>query len=221
MSFEYRRELKNGIVIVNTDPPKHAQQLGDMQAMTFPTLDPEELFIPEHYYKHVELFPEGQFTALADGKAIASTTTIRYHFDLDHPDTHTFAQMIDGGWATSHQPDGEWMYGLDVSVHPDFRQLRISRALYHARQSTVRMLGLKGQLAGGMLIGYGEYQDEMSAEAYFEKVKAGEVFDPTISSQMRVGFKPVQLLPNYINDPRCGNYGVLIHLRPDQEIASE
>jgi GNAT superfamily N-acetyltransferase len=220
MRFQYRRELKSGIVIVNTDPPRHADQLGAMQALAFPTLDPDELFIADHFYKHVELFAEGQFTALYEDQPVGSTTTIRYHFDFD--DTHhTFAEMIAGGWATSHQPDGDWMYGLDISVHPGYRRMGIATGLYYARQETVRRLGLKGQLAGGMLIGYDDYRQHMTPQEYFEKVKRGELYDPTISTQMRVGFMPLQLLPDYISDPRCDGYGVLIHLPPDEDVESE
>jgi hypothetical protein len=60
----------------------------------------------------------------------------------------------------------------------------------------------------------------MSAQEYFAKLKAGNIYDPTISTQMRFGFRAEALLPNYLNDPVCDNWGVLIVLDADQEVES-
>ena len=50
----------------------------------------------------------------------------------------------------------------------------------------------------------------MSAEAYYQKLVAGEISDPTVSAQMKMGFVPKKLIAGYLNDPLCDNYGVLI-----------
>lgn len=200
--------LKNGIIIRQTDA-KDAGQLEQLQVLVFPTLADEERFKAEHYRRHVELFPEGQFVAELDGRIVGMTTTIRYHFDFDAAD-HSFEEMIDGGWLSAHQPDGDWLYGLDIGVHPEFRRMGIGRALYQARQNLVQQLELRGQVTVGMPIGYGKVKDTMPAQTYFEKVRGGEIQDPTVSAQMRIGFRPVKLIPNYLHDPACDNYGVLI-----------
>ncbi len=57
--------------------------------------------------------------------------------------------------------------------------------LYEARQGLIRRLNLKGHVAGGMLKGYGPYKNQMSAEEYMEKLKTGEIFDPTVSVQLK------------------------------------
>jgi len=221
MAFQYERRLKSGITIVNTDPEQHAEALGALQPIVFPTLAPEELMFPQHYAKHVELFAEGQFAALNEqGEPIASTSSILQKFDFDHPN-HTFAELLQDGWMTSHDPDGDWLYGMDVAVHPDYRRMGIARGLYRARQDTVQALGLKGQLAGGMMIGYGAYKDTLTPQAYFKQLQAGEVYDPTVSTQMRIGFEARALLPDYVTDPTCDNYGVLIVLDADKTVASE
>ena len=75
-----------------------------------------------------------------------------------------------GGWFTTHEPNGEWLYGLDLSVHPDYRSKGIAKALYRARQYTSTQLGLKGQMTVGMLNGYAAVSDKMSFDEYFEKV---------------------------------------------------
>lgn len=219
MLVSYRKQLRSGVVITNIQE-EHAWQLEALQEIVYPTLAPEERFKAEHYRHHIHMFPEGQFCAVLDDKVVGMCSAIRLHFDFDHLE-HTFADLLQGGFMTSHQPDGEWLYGMDMGTHPDYRKMGIARGLYQARQTLVRHLGLRGQIAGGMMSGYGKMKQQMSAEAYFEKLKRGEITDPTISAQMRVGFEPYALLPNYITDPICDNYGVLIVLDASKDVWSE
>jgi GNAT superfamily N-acetyltransferase len=204
------------IDIVRTRP-EHADQLARLQEIIFPTLAPEQRFIAEHYLKHIELFPEGQFTAIDGVRVIGATTTIRLNFDFDHPD-HTFADIIQGGWMTSHDPNGRWLYGADIGVHPDYRKRGIMRRLYRARQDTVHALGLEGQVTVGMPSGYGALKDQMTAEQYYAELAAGSRTDPTVSAQMRIGFELRGLIPNYIDDPVCDRYGVILSLPAEAQV---
>ncbi|MBA3455797.1 MAG: GNAT family N-acetyltransferase [Deltaproteobacteria bacterium] len=208
---EYK-QLASGLVVCRTGP-EHAPQLEELQRIVFPTLAPAERFEARHYLRHLELFPEGQFCVVdpEETRVVGMTSTIRMDLDLDHP-AHTFADVIQGGWLTSHQPDGHWLYGADVGTHPDYRGRGIARALYAARQDTVRRLGLTGQLTVGMPSGYGVVKDEMTAETYYAELLAGTRRDPTISVQLRIGFEMQRLLPGYINDPVCAGYGILLVL---------
>ena len=183
----------------------------------FPTLADEERFKAAHYRKHLELFPEGQFVGLDRERVVAATATIRLHFDFEHH-THTFADIIQGGWLTSHEPDGDWLYGADIGVHPDYRGRGLAQALYAARQELVRALGLKGQVTAGMLSGYGAVKHRMSAEEYYEGLVAGRINDPTLSMQRRIGFEFRGLLKDYLRDPVCDNYSVLIVLDANKDV---
>ena len=211
--------LSSGIKIASTRK-EHAAALGELQFLCFPTLDDDQRFKRAHYGKHIELFPEGQFVALDGEKVVGMTSTIRMRFDFGHVE-HTFADVIQGGWLTSHQPDGDWLYGADIGTHPASRRRGIARGLYAARHLTVRGLGLKGQVTVGMLRGYGALKGEMSARDYYDSLLRGERSDPTISAQMSVGFEPRGLLPNYLNDPVCDNYGVLLVLAAEKDVPFE
>lgn len=212
----YHRVLPNGLVIAAARP-EHAPALEELQRIVFPTLADEERFKAKHYLKHLELFPEGQFVGLDGDRVVAATATIRLRFDFAHTN-HTFADIIQGGWLTSHEPDGDWLYGADIGVHPDYRGRGLGQALYAARQELVWALGLKGQVTAGMLRGYGAVKDHMSAEEYYEALVAGRITDPTLSMQQHVGFEFRGLLENYLQDPVCDNYSVLIVLDADKDV---
>jgi len=164
----------DGLAVFRT-AAEHAEGLEELQRIVFPTLAPEERFLAEHYKKHIELFPDGQFCVVdtANGdRVVGMTSTIRMTFDFAHPD-HTFADVIQGGWLTSHDPTGPWLYGADLGTHPAYRRRGVARALYAARHETVRALGLLGQLTVGMPSGYGAVKSSMTAEAYYAELVAG------------------------------------------------
>ncbi|MGB3075785.1 MAG: GNAT family N-acetyltransferase, partial [Chitinophagales bacterium] len=189
-----------------------AEQLELLQRKVFPLLAEEELLHADQYKKHLEIFPAGQFVALDGVKVIGATTSMRYHYNIEDPEPHTFQEVMGGGWLTTHEPNGEWLYGIDVSVDPSYRKIGIAKALYKARQHTVHQLELKGQITVGMLNGFGAVKDKMTLDEYYEKVKSGELFDPTVSVQQKVGFKIAGLIKEYLHDPTCGNAGALIVL---------
>ena len=197
--------------------PEHAQALARLQTVCFPTLADAQRFKAAHYLRHVELFPDGQFVALDGDRVVGATSTLRLHVDFEHVD-HTFADIIQGGWLTSHEPAGDWLYGADLGVDPAYRGRGIATALYAARQETVWRLGLRGQVTAGMIAGYGAVKDRMAAQAYYDGVVSGHINDPTLSIQLRVGFEPRALLANYLNDPVCDNYAVLIVLGADKDV---
>ena len=209
----YRRlPAPNDRLVVMHTRPEHAAQLEDLQRVCFPTLDRSERFQAAHYRRHIELFPDGQFVVLdvLDGdRVVGATTTLRLHFDFDHID-HTFADIIQGGWLTSHEPDGDWLYGADIGVHPDFRRRGLATLLYEERQGLCRRLGLTGHVEGAMPKGYHRHREAMAIEAYVSRVVRGEIDDPTLSVQLHRGYHVYGLIPDYLEDPSCANYGVFV-----------
>jgi GNAT superfamily N-acetyltransferase len=214
--MSYQRRLANGILVRSTRA-EDADALEALQVEVFPTLADSERFKREHYLSHIEMFPEGQLVAVDGTRVVGMTSTIRLSFDFEHP-RHAFADIFGGGWLSVHDPEGDWLYGADVGTHPDYRRRGIARGLYAARQELVRRLGLRGQVTVGMLRGYGAVKDAMSAEAYYQAVVRGERSDPTLTSQLRIGFEPTGLVPDYLDDPACGNCGVLLVLPRDHAI---
>jgi GNAT superfamily N-acetyltransferase len=215
------------VTVVNTRP-EHVRALAALQRMVFPTLTDNELLTEEKYLKHLELFPEGQFVALAHYKGrqipVGATSTFRTHFDFSHIQ-HKFLEAVADGWLTNHNPQGEWLYGADLSVHPDYRGNRIGRRLYEARRNLVRRLNLRGEIAGALLPGYIHYRRRLTVAQYVLRVWQGHIFDPTLSMQIRNGFTVKGILYDHIHDPRSNNTATLIvrqnpHYQPMPVFAS-
>ncbi|MCI0709369.1 MAG: GNAT family N-acetyltransferase, partial [Chloroflexi bacterium] len=130
-------------------------------------------------------------------------------FDFDAPD-HRFMDIIAGGYYTNHDPDGDWYYGADISVHPDYRGRGIGKLLYEARKDLVKRYNRKGIVAGGLMPGYPKHKYVLSVPEYVEKVVSGELFDPTLSFQLKNGFVVKGLLEDYIEDKASENWSTLI-----------
>jgi GNAT superfamily N-acetyltransferase len=200
------------IVIINTRP-EHIPYLVELQIVCYPTLADTSRLKARHFENHLQLFPEGQWVALAGECVVGMSAGFLYTFDFDHPH-HTFDEVIDYGYFTRHDPQGQHFYGADVSVHPAYRGRRIGRHLYDARKELIRRLGLKGMVTGAMIPGYAHYKQMMDAPMYVARVVAGELFDPTLSMQLRQGFRVRALLPNYLPDTATDGWSVLIEWTP-------
>jgi ribosomal protein S18 acetylase RimI-like enzyme len=211
---QYYYQIKPGVAVQQMQAA-HSGQLGELQQIVFPTLAKEEWIKADQFLHHLQIFPEGQFVITNNEQVIGMTSCMRTNFTTAQ---HTFKEISAGGWFTNHNPDGDWLYGLDMGVHPNFRGQGLARHLYRARHFVARQLGLKGQFTVGMMNGYGAVSDRVSAETYFEELKDGKRIDPTLTPQMKIGFEPIALIANYLDDPACGNYGVLIKIDIDKII---
>ena len=196
------------IVVINTRP-EHLAALAEHQRICYPTLAAYELMTEQHFAAHLRLFPEGQHVALAGGHVIGQSSTFRLSGERVFA-PHTFHDIQAGGFFTNHDPQGEWLYGADTSVHPEYRGRGVASQLYRARKDLIRRLGLRGMVAGGMLPGYNRYKDQMSVEEYVERVSRGELTDPTLTPQLRNGFVARGVLRDYIDDATITPHASLI-----------
>lgn len=162
---------------------------------------------------HLRVFPEGQLVAVdeASGKVVgmaASLIVLWDDYDLDA----SWRDFTDHGMFTNHDPEsGRTLYGAEVMVHPAFQGRGVGSALYEARRELVERLGLRRIRAGARLRGYHRYADRMSAEEYVEKVVAGELRDPTLSFQIRRGFRVLAVVSDYLHhDPESRGYAAVI-----------
>ena len=196
------------ITITNTGP-EHLAALAAHQRLCFPTLDPSEWMTEQHFASHLRLFPEGQHVALDGARVVGQSSTFRIS-GARALAQHEYMDILGQSFFTNHDPQGEWLYGADMSVHPEYRGRKLSARLYDARKHLVRQLGLHGIVAGGMVPGYRLYRDRMSVAEYAEAVAAGALTDPTLTPQLRAGFRLRGILRNYLEAGDLGNDATLI-----------
>lgn len=187
----------------------HADALEELQRLCYPSLDPSHLLRREHIESHIAIFPAGQHVALVDDVIVAMSSTLRHNIDFTKAQ-HSFDEMIAGGYFTCHNPQGEWLYGADMSTHPQYRSRGIATALYDARKALIKQLNLRGMVGGGMVPGYRFYRAQMSLLEYANKVAAGELKDPTLTPQLRNGYTVRGIIHDYLHDAELGNDATLI-----------
>jgi predicted amidohydrolase len=147
----------------------------------------------------LKLFPEGQLCIAIDDKVVACSLSIIVDYD-EYGDKHTY-QHITGNYSFStHDRNGDILYGL-----------RLGRRLYEARKELCESLNLKSIIAGGRIPGYHEHADQLSPRQYIDKVKAKELYDPTLTFQLSNDFHVRKVLKNYLpGDHESKEFATLI-----------
>jgi ribosomal protein S18 acetylase RimI-like enzyme len=102
------------------------------------------------------------------------------------------------------------MYGVESCVHPDYQGQGVGSKLMDARFDTLRRLNLRGLVAGGMIMDYHKVAHLISPEDYVREVVEGKRYDNNLTKQIHKGFRVLNLIPDYCEDPRALNYGVAI-----------
>lgn len=175
----------------------------------------------EQLSSHVDVFPEGQLVATsAAGEVLGMCASLIVTWDdYDHLDS--WRDFTDRGFFRNHDPIGKTLYGAEVMVHPDSRGQGIGSRLYQARRELVERLSLRRIRAGARLRGYHDYASELTAHEYVRRVVRGEIGDPTLSFQLRHGFKVLSVVPDYLrHDPESLGYAALIEWLNPRPVSS-
>ena len=64
-------------------------------------------------------------------------------------DNHNYQKITGNETFSTHDPDGDVLYGIELFVHPKFRGMRLGRRLYDARKELCENLNLRSIVAGG------------------------------------------------------------------------
>lgn len=187
------------------------EKIVKLQQESFPILARyDNIWHPEELKSHLQIFPQGQLVVVEeDGEVVGSASTLIVTLNPEYAE-HTWKGITSDGMFTDHNPNGDSLYGADISTHPKFRHEGIGSMLYGARKELVLRLGLRRMISGGRLFNYQDYADKMSAFEYANKVINGELHDPVLSFELDNGFKFIKVLPEYLDDIRSQNYASFI-----------
>ncbi len=143
-------------------------------------------------------FPEGQLVAAYEGRIIGYCATFLIPESLALK-AHDWATITGRGYASRHDPAGDWVYGMDVCIDPEFRGRRIGQRLYNERKKLCQHLRLKGVVFAGRMPNLARRWNAVgSAENYLKLVLEGKQRDPVIGFQIRNGFEPIGVLREYL-----------------------
>lgn len=155
----------------------------------------------EQFASQLSRFADGQICIEDRGRVVAVANALVV--DLDRfGERRTYDAITGDGFFTTHDPKGDTLYGADIFVDPEYRDLRLGRRLYDARKTLCRNLNLRRIVAGGRIPGYRKYAGQMTPLAYIEQVKRHELRDPVLSFQLANDFHVLAVIPGYsVDDP--------------------
>lgn len=160
--------------------------------------------------KLLQAFPEGQIAIEDNRKLVAAALTIRCDYDR-FSRQHTYEDLIGRREQMRHDPEGDAMYGMDLFVHPEYRDLRLGRRLYDARKELCRELNLRAILAGGRITNYHRHSTDYTPSEYIAAVDHKELHDPILSFQLANDFEVKRLLKGYNpEDQKSEGYATLL-----------
>lgn len=159
----------------------------------------------EMFESRIKTFSEGVLVAENSDKIVGVVVIERVNYDLKN-NAFTWYQITDNGFIkNSHNPNGDTIYGVDLSVSPDFQNSGIgSKLLENIGKIAIRYNVKRGML-GGRIPDYHKHADKIGVEDY---VKSD--IDPEVRFYRRAGLKIIKIIPNYFKDSESLNYGVLL-----------
>ncbi len=171
-----------------------------------------------HVESHLRIFADGQWVATDGDEVVAAATSIVVSLGRDPYRDHTWVGITDDGMLSSHDPFGDTLYGVDMTVCTDHRGRGLARKLYEARFALCRRLNLRRVVLGGRIPGYHQVADGMSAEEYSRRVEDGDLEDPVLGLHLWLGFALRKVMPHYVRDPQSKDYGTFLEwLNPDYQ----
>ncbi len=158
----------------------------------------------EEISKLLEIFPEGQIGAFVNGKVAGSALSLIIDYK-QFGDQHTYQKITGDSSFSTFDADGDVLYGIDVFIHPEYRNLRLGRRLYDARKELCETLNLKAIMAGGRIPNYNKYADTLSPREYIRKVRQRELHDPTLSFQLANDFHVKKVIKGYLEGDKSSH----------------
>lgn len=204
---------------INVDSSEHKLTLRNLQPVDYPDIQRimntvyrkiGGAWTEKNFKAQLKVFPEGQICIEDHGTVVAAAFAVIVDYDK-FGDKHTYDEITGNAYLTTHDPNGDVLYGVDVFVAPEYRDMRLGRRLYEARKELCRNLNLKAIIAGGRIPNYNAYADQMSPQAYIEKVKKKEIYDPILTFQLSNDFEVKQVLNAYLpEDKESRGYATLL-----------
>ena len=195
-------------IIVRKTKFSDATVINEIVQKCYPGVAPYSLDSLKAQINH---FAEGQVVVEFDGVVVGFCITF-ITSEKEGLEPHTWKDITGGGFASRHDPLGNYLYGMDICVDPAYRGKKIGERLYNERKKLCQKFKLKGIIFGARIPGYSRKKKIYpTPEQYVEAVKSRIIRDLTISFQMRNGFTPILVMKDYLpSDHESLGYAVLM-----------
>jgi len=155
-------------------------------------------------------FPDGQLVIEESGELVGVALSALVDYER-FSEPHKYSDLIGQRDIIQMDPEGDAMYGLDVLIDPDYRGHRLGRRLYEKRKELCRSMNLRAILAGGRILNYHQYADELKPTEYLDQVERKEIHDPILSFQLSNDFRVKRLMRRYLpEDDKSKGYATLL-----------
>lgn len=166
----------------------------------------------------IKIFPEGTRIALINERVVGIICTQIVNYDLKN-DGPSWYEISDNGFIVkTHNPNGDTLYGIDLSVHPLWQNKGVGKILLKTIIDFGIRRNLKQGLLGSRIPDYYKFANKINVEDYVNlgKRKNGRNNippDPELLFYLECGLKIVKVIPEYFKDPESLNYGVLLIMK--------
>ena len=185
------------------------EDLREVMAMSYKDID-DDPWARRHVATLLDKFPEGQIAVEVNGKVVGCALSLIVDYSR-FGDSHVYSTITDNDTFSTHDPQGDVLYGIDIFVHPDYRGLRLARRMYDVRKELCERYNLRAIIAGGRIPGYGDHAAELTPREYIHRVAMKEIYDPILSFQIANGFHVKKILKQYLSgDASSLEYATLL-----------
>lgn len=189
-----------------------AEGAEELQTICFPFPFPtEDLFKADHYRYNSRTFPEGQFMIIFDDKLVATSSNLIVS-EKAWANLTTWKNLVGGLEIKNHDPNGTTLFGVDISVHPSFRNQGLARLIYDARIKLSQRLGLSRFTTACRLPGLSRKPNE-SPLTFVNKIVEGEEWDLPLSAFLRLGMNFTGVKEEFMPDPESRNCCAILERR--------
>ena len=207
------KESKPELVIRNAK----LSDIPQIQALSQKVYTKDQGYTAAELRGQINRFSEGQFVAILEGKVVGYCSSLIIS-EKKAMREHNWREITGNGFCSTHNPSGEYLYGVDIFVDPQCRRIKIGERFYKERKILCKQLELKGIIfAGRMPFLKKKYRQVGSAKEYLKQVLEKKIRDPVINFQLRQGFEILGILKGYLpqDNDSMGNAIHMIWQNPD------
>lgn len=180
-----------------------------------------------HFRSHLRIFPEGQLCCEdGHGEIWGHVNLMRLRFDPRRPLEASWSEITADGYITTHDPRGDWLFGVNLAVHPHGYFIGAAEALIDAAARRCASMHLRGIALVGRMPGYARWlrdraragnaldgSDPVTAREYMEmRVRSSDGpprrLDPELGLYESFGLRILAPVPRYIADRKSLDFGI-------------